>query len=409
MAPNPDKGGALSPVPGALTDFMKSMLELTHDDMPDTVVHEYSPLLDSSDMGPPDWQVLARDVKANYLHFDGFVVLMGTDTMAYAATALSFMLENLGKPVVFTGSQIPIAQPHSDARHNLIMALIFAAREVPICEVTIFFHDRLIRACRAQKVNSGELPAFDSPNLLPLATTGIAIKENDHLALPPARGVLRVHTRMDTRLLALRLVPGFDDQILRHTIEAGAESGSLRALVLQLYGTGNAPAAKEDFINCLKRATDLGILVVASTQCHRGVVMMGHYATGKALERAGVSSNDMTLEAISCKIAYLMGRGDLSKDEIGNLCACLCGEKVRKSYSFASTSTHTVPNILGKLCTRMPLRLRHSHLPINEHRGKADIIIEHAKAVAEYWASTNWHSSPAGPHICDIFTVKARD
>ena len=162
----------------------------------------------------------------------------------------------------------------SDARHNLIMALIFASRDVPICEVTIFFHDRLIRACRAQKDNAGELHAFDSPNLAPLATTGIAIKESDHLALPPARGVLRVHTRMDTRLLAIRLVPGFDDQILRHTIEAGAESGSLRALVLQLYGTGNAPAVKKDFINCLKRANDLGILLVASTQCHRGSVMM---------------------------------------------------------------------------------------------------------------------------------------
>lgn len=155
------------------------------------------------------------------------------------------------------------------------MALIFAARENPICEVTIFFHDRLIRACRAQKVNSAELHAFDSPNILPLATTGISIKENDHLILPPARGMLRVHTQMDTRLLALRLVPGFDDQILHHTIEAGAASGSLRALVLQLYGTGNAPAVKEDFINFLKRATDLGILVVASTQCHRGSVMMG--------------------------------------------------------------------------------------------------------------------------------------
>lgn len=275
MAPNPEQGGALSPVQGALSDFLKSMLELTNDKMPKVVVHEYSPLLDSSDMGPADWQVLAKDIKANYLHFDGFVVLMGTDTMAYTATALSFMLENLGKPVVFTGSQVPIAEPHSDARQNLIMALIFAAREQPICEVTIFFHDRLLRACRAQKVNSGELHAFDSPNMQPLATTGIAIKENDHLSLPPARGVLRVHTRMDTRLLALRLVPGFDDQILRHTIESGAQSGSLRALVLQLYGTGNAPVVKKDFINCLKRAHDLGILVVASTQCHQGSVMMG--------------------------------------------------------------------------------------------------------------------------------------
>jgi len=157
-------------------------------------------------------------------------------------------------------------------------------------------------------VNTGDLAAFDSPNLLPLATTGISINENEHLILPPARGVLRVHTRMDTRLLTIRLVPGFDDKILRQLIKAGAESGTLRALVLQLYGTGNAPSVKEEFIGCLKEATELGILVVASTQCHRGSVMMGHYATGRALERAGVvSSNDMTLEATACKIAYLMG------------------------------------------------------------------------------------------------------
>ena len=169
-------------------------------------------------------------------------------------------------------------------------------------------------------MNTGELHAFDSPNLLPLATTGISIKENEHLILPPARGVLRVHTKMDTRLLTIRLVPGFDDKILRHLIIAGAESGTLRALVLQLYGTGNAPSVKEEFIECLKEATELGILVVASTQCHIGSVVMGHYATGRALERAGVvSSNDMTLEATACKIAYLMGRGDLSRDEIADL------------------------------------------------------------------------------------------
>ena len=152
MAPDPERGGSLSPVQGALTEFMKkSMLELQHEQMPDVVVHEYTPLLDSSDMGPPDWALLAKDIKANYLYFDGFVVLMGTDTMAYSATALSFMLENLGKPVIFTGSQIPLAEPHTDARQNLIMALIFAAKHAPINEVTIFFHDKLIRACRSTK------------------------------------------------------------------------------------------------------------------------------------------------------------------------------------------------------------------------------------------------------------------
>jgi len=134
MAPNPDIGGALSPVPGALTDFMKSMLELTNDKMPEVVVHEYSPLLDSADMGPPDWQVIAGDIKSNYLHFDGFVVISGTDTMAYAATAASFMLENLGKPIVFTGSQVPIGKfgehIHVERRLHILLTAYFPPRTI---------------------------------------------------------------------------------------------------------------------------------------------------------------------------------------------------------------------------------------------------------------------------------------
>lgn len=319
MAPDPRRGGALAPVQGAVTTYMKEMKELNAENMPEVVTHEYSPFYDSSDLGPADWALLAKDISANYLHFDGFVVLMGTDTMAYVASALSFMLENLGKPVVFTGSQIPLCDPYNDARRNLIMALIFASRNT-INEVTIFFHDRLLRACRATKVNTHRLLAFDSPNLDPLAKIGITVDENEHLIRPPPRGALRVHTRMDTRILTICLVPGFDDQMIKHMIETGAKEKSLRALVLQLYGTGNAPSVKKGFLKILAKARDNGILVVASTQCFTGSVMLGHYATGQALEDAGViSANDMTLEAISCKIAYLFGRGDLSTDEVANL------------------------------------------------------------------------------------------
>ena len=149
MAPN--SNGALAPVEGALSKYMEDMDELRADKMPDFVLHEYTPFYDSSDLGPADWARVARDIKVNYLHFDGFVVCTGTDTMAYFATALSFMLENLGKPVVFTGSQIPLCEPYNDARRNLIMSLIFASRD-SINEVTIFFHDRLLRACRSTKV-----------------------------------------------------------------------------------------------------------------------------------------------------------------------------------------------------------------------------------------------------------------
>ena len=319
MAPDPAHGGALAPVEGALSNYMQHMNELEAEHMPDYVLHEYSPFHDSSDLGPADWARLAHDIRANYLHFDGFVILTGTDTMAYCATALSFMLENLGKPVVFTGSQIPLNEPYNDARRNLIMALIFASRDT-INEVTIFFHDRLLRACRATKVNTHRLLAFDSPNQDPLAKIGITIDENEHLILPPAKGALRVHSRMDTRLLTLRLVPGFDDAMIADMIERNTESNLLRALVLQLYGTGNIPSVKESFIQLLADATDRGILVVASTQCFTGSVMMGHYKVGKALQSAGVvSANDMTLEAIACKIAYLFGRTDLTDKEVAAL------------------------------------------------------------------------------------------
>lgn len=350
MAPDAKQGGALAPVEGALINYLKQMDELLDDNMPEVVAHEYYPFHDSSDLGPADWAMVANDIKANYLHFDGFVVLTGTDTMAFFATAMSFMLENLGKPVVFTGSQIPLCEPYNDARRNLIMALIFAARDT-VNEVSIFFHDRLLRACRSTKVNTHKLMAFDSPNSEPLATIGITIDENDHLHLPPPRGALRVHTTMDTRLLTIRLVPGFDDAMIRYMIEAQNESNQLRALVLQLYGTGNIPSVKKSFIKLLADAADKGILVVATTQCFSGTwlwcraydtvrnsdktdifntslfpllpqggVMLGHYATGQALASAGVvSAGDMTLEATACKVAYLLGRGDLTLKETANM------------------------------------------------------------------------------------------
>lgn len=318
MAPDPEHGGSLAPVEGALTLHLQNMPELNNANMPDVFVHEYSPLLDSSDMGPAEWAIIADDIRQNYLHYDGFVVLYGTDTMAYAASALSFMLENLGKPVVLTGSQISLCEPYNDARRNIIMALIFASRDT-INEVSIFFHDRLLRGARCTKVHTHRLLAFDSPNMDPLAKIGISIQENEHLLLPQAKGSLRVHTKLDTRTLTLRLVPGFDDGMIKAIVQAAAET-HVRALVLQLYGTGNVPSIKRDFSDLLGDASDAGVLVVASTQCMVGHVMMGHYATGRALIEAGVvSANDMTVEAISCKLAYLFGRNDLSKDEVGDL------------------------------------------------------------------------------------------
>ncbi|KAL7502827.1 hypothetical protein ACHAXN_000726 [Cyclotella atomus] len=318
MQNDPTKGNSLAPVQGALTSYLAGMSELTSDpEMPEITSHEYTPLIDSSDMGPGDWAMLARDINTNYYYFDGFVVLMGTDTMAYAASALSFMLQNLGKPVIFTGSQIPLREPYNDARKNLIMAAIFASSDT-ISEVAIFFHDRLVRGCRATKVNTSKLRAFDSPNMLPLAEIGINIMENEHLFRPPPRGSFKINTAMDTRMITLRLVPGFDDASIKAMLDA-AQKTNLKGLILQLYGTGNLPSLKDDLINCLANASKAGVAVVATTQCQTGSVIMGHYATGQKLLGAGVvSASDMTIEATTTKLAYLLGQ-DLSIDEVREL------------------------------------------------------------------------------------------
>lgn len=351
MAPDLKQNGALAPVEGALSRYMSQMNELNDEssEMPDYVLHEYSPFRDSSDLGPADWATIAKDIKSNYLYFDGFVVLTGTDTMAYIATALSFMLENLNKPVIFTGSQIPLCMPQNDARRNLIMAMIFASRDT-INEVCIFFHDRLLRANRTTKVNTHKLLAFDSPNIDPLATIGISINENDHVLLPPAKGSLRVHLHMDPRLLTIRLVPGFDDEMIRQIVEINTERQQLRALVLQLYGTGNLPSVKESFIKLLADATDKDILVVASTQCFTGSVHLGHYATGRALLEAGaVSAGDMTLEAIACKCAYLFGRQNLTNEQVVELMGMsLRGEMTPPELLLAPTASDSFENCIAK-------------------------------------------------------------
>ena len=179
--------------------------------------------------------------------------------------------------------------------------------------------DRLVRGCRATKVNTSKLRAFDSPNMLPLAEIGINIDENAHLFRPPPRGSFKINTTMDTRMITLRLVPGFDDASIKAMIVAARQT-NLKGLILQLYGTGNLPSLKDDLINCLSNASNAGVVVVATTQCQSGSVIMGHYATGQKLLGAGVvSASDMTIEACTTKLGYLLGRQDLSIDEVREL------------------------------------------------------------------------------------------
>ena len=232
MGMKPGKDGALAPERGYLTERIKELPEMSRPEMPTFTIIEYNPLIDSSCMGPKEWIKICTDIEANYFKYDGFVVIMGTDTMAYASSAVSFMLENLGKTVVFTGSQIPFCEVYNDARRNLIVSVIFAATS-DFPEVCVCFNDSLFRANRTVKVDSGSLAAFDSPNFPALATLGAVINERKDLALPQPRGPFKAHITLESNVIVLKLVPGFDDESIFALIN---NSKKLRAIVIEMYG-----------------------------------------------------------------------------------------------------------------------------------------------------------------------------
>ncbi|MFT6977501.1 MAG: L-asparaginase [Shewanella psychromarinicola] len=291
------------PVAGFLTDCVQSMPEFYHDEMPHFVIHEYSPLIDSSNMAPPDWQLIANDIQANYDKYDGFVILHGTDTMAYTASALSFMLQGLSKPVIVTGSQIPLAQLRSDGQINLLNSLYIAAN-YPVAEVCLFFNNKLFRGNRSTKAHADGFDAFASPNFPMLLEAGIKINLKAGKITKPTGAPLEVVTISPQPVGVVTLYPGISTDIFNNILQQ-----PVKALILLTFGVGNAPQDKK-LLETLKQADERGIVLVNLTQCFQGKVNMAGYATGNALAQAGVIGGaDMTVEAALAKLHYLLSIG----------------------------------------------------------------------------------------------------
>uniref|UniRef100_A0A667XC55 asparaginase n=1 Tax=Myripristis murdjan TaxID=586833 RepID=A0A667XC55_9TELE len=272
-------------------------------------VLEYCPLLDSCNMTTDDWGRIGKDIEVlteQIINYDGFVILHGTDTMAYTASALSFMCEHLGKPVILTGSQVPIYEMRNDGRDNLLGALLIAGQFV-IPEVCLYFHNKLYRGNRVTKVDAGSFNAFNSPNLPPLANAEVDITINwDTVWRANTTAKFRVSTELNRNVGLLRLFPGITAATVRAFLQPPMEG-----VVLETYGSGNAPDNRADLLEELKKATDRGVIIVNCTQCLRGSVSTS-YATGKVLIDAGlIAGCDMTPEAALSKLSYILARTDL--------------------------------------------------------------------------------------------------
>ena len=289
-----------APTPGYLGNALNAQPEFQDPSLPKLDLFEYPNLIDSSNVTPEHWNVMAEDIAKHYNDYDGFVILHGTDTMAYSASALSFMLENLAKPVIFTGSQIPFSKLRSDARDNLIGAIQLAASS-DIPEVSLYFHNTLYRGNCCSKTDSSGFAAFQSPNFPALATVGVDIKIDRDLLLKKPSHTLQVHRMNKVDIGTIHMFPGISAGVLKNYLRQ-----PVRGLILMTYGAGNIPSHDEELVSLIEEACERGVVIVNCSQCLKGSVDMQAYEAGSILARAGVvNAKDMMIEACVTKLSWL--------------------------------------------------------------------------------------------------------